>query len=155
MVDGIEVRDKAVNLPFNVRPVEEPEGAGADQFLQLIVDGLLVPGLRHHDQALVAPLEEVVLGHVVERDDAQTGRPADDPHHGKGIGQAVELVQVVADLPSHPDLARSGDLFGERDLTGVCLWHAAGDHPVAIQREELAHALLVEAIEVELGVARQ
>src|SRR5438094_1812498 len=155
MVDGVEVGDQAVDLPLDVRPVEHPEGGIADQRLHLVVDGLLVPRLWDGHRALVAALKEIVMRHVVERDDTQAGRSADDTDDREGVGETVELVDRVSEVSANPNVTRASDLFGDRDFVRISLWQPAGDDAVVIQRQKLGHARLVESVEVELGVARE
>ena len=111
--------------------------------------------LRNDDQALVAPLEQVVLRHVVQRNHAEPRRPADDPDHGEGIGQPIQLVDVVAQLAADADVARASDLFGYGDLAGVLPGQASGDDPIPVEGEQLRHPWLVDPVEIELGVAGQ
>ena len=119
------------------------------------MDGLLVPGLRDDHQALVSALEEIVLRHVVERDDTQAGRSADDTDDREGVGETVELVDRVSEVSADPNVTRASDLLGDRDLVRIRLRQPAGDDPVVVQRDELSHAWLIESVEIELGVARE
>ena len=61
-------------------------------------------GLRDDHEALVAALEQIVLRHVVERDDTDPGRPADDTDDRERVGETVELVDRVSDFSAHPDM---------------------------------------------------
>src|SRR5207244_5193495 len=80
---------------------------------------------------------------------------ADNPNHVKGIGEAVELTDVVAHRAANPDLARACNLFVNRDLTPVRSGQPAQDHAIAVQRQQLGHAGLIDSVEIELRLARQ
>src|SRR5205807_9155491 len=117
------------------------------------VSRLRVARLRNDYQALVAPLEQVVLCHVVEWNHAEPGRAADDPDHGEVIGQPIQLVDVVAQLAADAYVARASDLFGYGDLAGVLPGQASGDDPIPVEGEHLRHHWLVESVEYDRVVA--
>ena len=94
------------------------------------MDDLLVAGLRHHDQALIAALEQIMLRHVVEWDDADPRWPSDYADDTERIREAVELVDVVAELATDPYVARSLRFRPEpARLRGRRLRHAAVGRP--------------------------
>ena len=60
---------------------------------------------------------------------------------------------LLPTLPPTDHVARPRHLLGDGDLVDVRLRQAPGDQPVAVEVEEALHAALVDAVEVELGVA--